>query len=520
MDEMVGKILGDRYRLEKVVATGGMGTVYKATHIALKRQVAVKIMIPQLVMYKDQITRFLNEALGVASISHRNIVAIIDVGKTEDDLPYFVMEYLKGESLRTRMKLKTRIAVSEAAGIMTQALTGLSVLHHRKIVHRDMKPSNIFIVREEDGTDLVKLLDFGVSKFHILEGDKLTEFTTTGTILGTPSYMSPEQARGWKKEIDHRSDIYSCGVVLYRAVTGINPFKGENYNEAIGNILMTQAPSPSFFEKDVPVELDDVILKAMERDKARRFQTCEEFIAALEPFLKLSAPKRKPAPAARPASPSDAPVESDTSIPMKAALEAGDDRPMEAPPVQLTDAAQEQEEAPAAGTPEEFTDISAEFRDEPAEKEPSHSLTQASAEFSRSRIWSVKPSPRMRIIVLGAVSVVCLAVVILGIWGLVHLGSGRGGGGEGSGGDVPAAASGKKALGTSMPAPVPALVRISAADASSDPTDAQGEQTVAKKPVHGTATKGTTEKKQPKKKPVKKPGKKKKDSDLFTDIGE
>ena len=514
--DMLGKILGDRYRLEKVIATGGMGTVYRATHVALRRQVAVKIMIPQLALYKDQITRFLNEALGVASISHRNIVAIIDVGKTEDDLPYFVMEYLKGESLRTRMKLKTRLAVSEAAGIMTQALTGLSVLHHRKIVHRDMKPSNIFIVREEDGTDLVKLLDFGVSKFHILEGDKLTEFTTTGTILGTPSYMSPEQARGWKKEVDHRSDIYSCGVVLYRAVTGINPFKGENYNEAIGNILMTQAPSPSFFEKDVPVELDDVILKAMERDKARRYQTCEAFIAALEPFLKLPAPKRKPAPAARPASPSDAPVESDTSIPMKAALEATeDDRPMEAP-VQLTEAAPE--EPPPAESLQEFEDISGELRDEqPIDIEPSHSLTQASAEFSRSRIWGAKPSRRTRFIVLGAVSVVCLAVVILGIWGLMHL-SPRGGG-EGSGGAVPAAPSGKKAVMASMPVPLPALAPAPA-DASSDATDAQGEQTVAKKPVHGTATKGTTEKLQPKKKPVKKPGKKKKDSDLFTDIGE
>ena len=290
----VGTIVAGSYKIEKLIAKGGMGLVYKASHVRLHRKVALKVLLPQFIDYKEQINRFLNEALGVADVHHRNIVDIMDVGSTKEGLPFFVMEFLDGETLRARLKNNVTLGPAQISRVMIQMLAGLSVLHARGIIHRDIKPSNIFISREEDGTELVKLLDFGVSKFHILEGDKFVELTTTGTILGTPSYMAPEQARGKRGEIDFRSDLYSAGVIIYRALTGKNPFRGENYNETIVNILTIDVPVPSSFVTGLPADVDRVVLKAIERDKSKRYQSCKDLIDDLKRVVEANENREAP----------------------------------------------------------------------------------------------------------------------------------------------------------------------------------------------------------------------------------
>jgi serine/threonine protein kinase len=279
-----GSIIRDTYRLDMMVAKGGMGVVYKGTHLRLSKEIAVKLMLPQFVQSEEQRKRFLNEAVGIAKIQHRNVVSMLDVGMSEEGVPFFVMEYLQGETLRQRLKRRRLISMGEASRLMMQTLSGVSALHAKKVIHRDMKPSNIFIAREADGSEIVKILDFGVSKFHVLEGDEIQELTTTGTILGTPSYMSPEQAGGKKALIDHLSDIYSCGVILYRSVSGINPFKGDNYNETIANILNAPIPPPSFFVPEITKDVDELVLKAIDRSKASRYSSCKAFIEALKKY--------------------------------------------------------------------------------------------------------------------------------------------------------------------------------------------------------------------------------------------
>jgi serine/threonine protein kinase len=288
-EKNLGKKLDDRYTVDSILEVGGMGTVYEGTHIRLGRKIAVKILHDELVGDEVQSERFLREARAAAEIHHRNVVDVIDIGTTNDGLPYFVMELLRGEALKVRMKRLRIMAPSEIGWIIQHALAGLGVAHEHGVIHRDVKPGNIFISKEKDGKEIAKILDFGVAKFKFRsEQIHAKELTTTGTILGTPYFMSPEQAMGKKSMVDARSDIYSCGLIVYRGLTGRNPFRGENYNEVIYNILTRDIPPPSMLNKNVPEEVDAVVMKAVARDPDDRYQTCKEFIEALAVFEKYT----------------------------------------------------------------------------------------------------------------------------------------------------------------------------------------------------------------------------------------
>ena len=284
-DQRIGTVLSGKYKIESFVQKGAMGAVYLGHHLDLGREVAVKIFHPHLVENEILTKRFLNEARGTSKLNHRNIVDIIDVGADEEGTPFFVMEYLVGEALKDRIKRRgNKLTVKESTDLIIQVLTGLDVAHSRNIIHRDIKPGNIFIAKEADDSEIVKILDFGIAKFHDIEVKGDGELTTDGSILGTPSYMSPEQTMGKKDEIDRRTDIYSCGLVLYRCLTGLIPFRAEERYQFIQNIIHMPAPRPSSIARDVPAGLDRVVLKALEKKKNRRYEDCKSFIRAIDAF--------------------------------------------------------------------------------------------------------------------------------------------------------------------------------------------------------------------------------------------
>jgi serine/threonine-protein kinase len=287
-EKRIGSRLHGRYEILSIIQKGGMGTVFLGRHLELDKDVAIKLFHPHLTEKKEMVARFVNEARGVAKLHHRNIVSVFDIGADDEGIPFFVMEYLKGESLRERLKKVEALSVKASTDIMIQILSGLRVAHKKNIVHRDLKPGNIFLSREEDGSEVVKILDFGVAKFREMDPEKQGEITTDGSILGTPSYMSPEQATGKKNVVDPRSDLYSCGIMLYRCLTGLNVFKGDSPLETIQNIVSLEPPPPSFFNDTIPKEIDAVVLKAIQRDRDLRFQDCETFMEALKKFYSLA----------------------------------------------------------------------------------------------------------------------------------------------------------------------------------------------------------------------------------------
>ncbi len=268
-----------------------MGAVYVAEHILMGRKVAIKRLHPELASDEKAVQRFHREARAAAATGHEHIVEILDLGNAEDGAPYLVMEYLRGQTLAALLRKEQRLDAGAACDLVGQALAALEAVHREGILHRDLKPDNLFLTRGTDGLDWVKILDFGISKVKHEEGEEFA-LTRTGVMLGTPFYMSPEQARGMKL-LDHRIDLYAMGMILYECLTGRVAFEGDNYHQLLQSILRTPPPAPRSIAPDIDVGIDALIMKAIAKDPNDRFQSASEMLSALQVFRTASSRTRE-----------------------------------------------------------------------------------------------------------------------------------------------------------------------------------------------------------------------------------
>jgi eukaryotic-like serine/threonine-protein kinase len=279
----LGEIVGGKYRVQRFLAAGGMGVVYEAQHLLVGRRFAIKFLRPELVNKRESLARFQREAQAAGALESDNVAAVLDFGIVPDGSPYLVMEYLIGENLERLLAREGPLPLERASELVLQASRGVQCAHAAGIVHRDLKPQNLFTCRREDGTELVKVLDFGVAKLGTF--DDANSATRTGSVLGTPAYMSPEQARG-EKNIDHRADVYALGAILYELVSGQRPHPGDSPNAVLHHIA-TQPPVPlAAARPELPTALLDVVARALAAEPDQRFSSVAGFAQALAPFAR------------------------------------------------------------------------------------------------------------------------------------------------------------------------------------------------------------------------------------------
>jgi len=278
---MIGQSFGN-YRAISVLGEGGMGVVYLAEHPEIGRKVAVKVLHADFARDQQVLTRFLNEARAANAIRHPNIIEILDSGVLADRTPYLVMELLEGETLSARIKRVGQLPIGEIFDFSYQAASALSAAHAKGIVHRDLKPDNLFVVPDphDETRERIKVLDFGIAKLQQQStADSLK--TRTGTLMGTPIYMSPEQCRGIRA-IDHRTDIYSLGVIIYEMAIGQPPFVSEGFGDLVNMHMNMAPPRPSGLRPDVPPALEALILTTLAKAPEERFDAMPALQAALK----------------------------------------------------------------------------------------------------------------------------------------------------------------------------------------------------------------------------------------------
>jgi eukaryotic-like serine/threonine-protein kinase len=278
-DPMIGQVLDGRYRLTERLGEGGMGEVYAAEHIHIEKRVAIKLLRSEILANQEAVTRFRQEARSASSIGHRNIITIEDFGQLPDGRIFLAMELLHGAPLSDLIKQPQ--SPDRLINVLIQTGHGLSAAHRKGIVHRDMKPENVFVTFTPDGEDVPKLLDFGIAKMSA--GDGNNHLTKTGTIFGTPFYMAPEQALG--QNVDHRADVYAMGVIMYEAFGGSVPFQGDSFM-AILTQHITSEPKPlahvaAQHGKSLPMGMEEIIARCMRKEPEQRFQSMDELVAAL-----------------------------------------------------------------------------------------------------------------------------------------------------------------------------------------------------------------------------------------------
>ena len=320
---MIGTTVGS-YLVTEKVSVGGMGTVYKAEHTLLGKAAAVKVLHPELRNNREVVNRFFNEAKATTQIKHPGIVEVFDFGYLPSGDGYIIMEFLDGMSLAERLRTRGTMNEGEAAMLLRAVCSALSAAHAKKIIHRDLKPDNVFLCPDPDAAlgERPKLLDFGIAKLTDASIGATSSATKTGAVMGTPTYMSPEQCRG-TGDVDARSDLYSIGCMFYEMVCGVPPFVAEGAGELIGAHLFVEPQPPSTHDPKISAETDRLILQLLDKKADKRPQSAKELgqrltvIAQQQNWISASTPsgiteiKARPAPMPAALSPT---VASDPSI--------------------------------------------------------------------------------------------------------------------------------------------------------------------------------------------------------------
>ncbi len=284
MELTPGTLLGGRYRVGALLGSGGMGSVYAGVQEGLNRKVALKVLHAHLAGERELIERFKREAHSIATLAHPNVVQINDFQTNEGEPPFIVMELLEGESLNQLLKRQPQLAVERVAYIAVQVLSALGAAHKNDIVHSDIKPDNIYLSSTSVQADLVKVLDFGVAK--VLHDDKDPKITRAGFVVGTLSYMAPEQAKG--EPLDGRADLYSLGAVMYLALAGRKAFDAASTPALVAQILRESPVPLAAVRTDVDTKLCDIVMRALDKDRNKRFANAEEMATALTPFARAT----------------------------------------------------------------------------------------------------------------------------------------------------------------------------------------------------------------------------------------
>jgi eukaryotic-like serine/threonine-protein kinase len=280
-DPLIGTVVSDRYRILRKVGEGGMGAVYQAEHALIEKRVALKILFADLTRRPDLVMRFLQEARSASRIGHENVIDISDFGQSPDGLVYIAMEFLEGQDLGKTLKAEKSMPWLRARPILMQIAKGLRAAHSRGVIHRDMKPENVYLVQKEGKVDFVKVLDFGIAKVVSADDNDGPRLTQTGMIFGTPEYMSPEQAQG--NPPDHRVDVYAVGCIMYHMLTGAVPFTADSFMGILTKHLLEPVVPPRKRRPDleIPADVEAVCLRAMEKDRDKRWPDMDAFYQAL-----------------------------------------------------------------------------------------------------------------------------------------------------------------------------------------------------------------------------------------------
>ncbi|XYI01241.1 serine/threonine-protein kinase [Sorangium sp. So ce1128] len=428
----VGDVLKEKYRIVRVLGAGGMGAVLEAHHLVLDQRVAIKLVLPEAAKRDGSVPRFLREARAASSLRSEHVARVLDVDTLDGGLPYLVMDLLEGTDLSVRLRSEGRLPIEEACEIGVQICEALSEAHARGIVHRDIKPGNLFIVRRTDGSPLVKVLDFGIAKL-LGPVDELgvDSLTSQNAMVGSPLYMSPEQMRA-SRAVDTRSDLWSLGVALYQALAGKLPFEAETFGELILQVMQERPAPLSSLRAEVPEALSQAIMRCLERSPEERWQDVAQLAAALAPFAPerarplaeraqatLAASGRGSRPSALPGQAPAAPLAGAADTPAISATLPAAELVCSAvtPPISSIQPAGVAAGAPAAGSSRPLENGSAtELAAHPGPLSASGTtMTQTAAPWSGGRPPAGRALPRWLRLTCGAAAIVGLIVAAL-LW--------------------------------------------------------------------------------------------------------